>query len=158
MSSLGRIPGLGGVGGGGRRRKGKHRKVAFATCLWVHMPHPSWPPWCLLTIIKVEPDLRSLSLFQVDQGPAACLEHQSMTATVFSSSRICLSRLPKDAAAQPPLRGPRAQDPPLATADWIRDGHLTQLDQSDALPGPWDTLTVLGSFCWLLERLVPGTV
>ena len=49
---------------------------------------------------------------------------------------------------------------PLATADWIREGHLTQLDQSNALPEtePWDTLVVVGSLRWLPEYLVPGMV
>ena len=64
-----------------------------------------------------------------------------------------------DAAPQLPLRK-GTRPPPPVTADWIREGLLTQLDQSNALPetGPWDALVVLGSLRWLLECLVLGTV
>lgn len=58
----------------------------------------------------------------------------------------------------PPIPGHKTL--PLAIADWIKDGHLSQLDQSDVFPqiSPWDILEVLGSFCWLLEHFVSGTV
>lgn len=67
-------------------------------------------------------------------------------------SQRCSSSIP------PPIPGHKTL--PLAIADWIRDGHLSRLDQSDAFPRirPWDILEILGSFCWLLDHFVPGTV
>lgn len=71
--------------------------------------------------------------------------------------KTLLGALPKEAAPQPPLSMRRRKTLPSAAADWVRNGHLTRLDQSDARPRrgletPWGFLAVY----WRLERAVPG--
>lgn len=64
-----------------------------------------------------------------------------VAATPAPSPRPCMSPSPTEAAPLPPLSKGGYKTRPSTTADWTRNGHLTRLDQSDALPrrGPADS-------------------
>lgn len=103
-------------------------------CLSLRISHPAWPPWgCSVAIFQRS--LTSPLLFRKDR-------------TLQPGWGVGVWRPPR-----PPLQDPAWAPPPKrlllsphwasagtrpapsAAADWIRNGHLTRLDQSDALPG-----------------------
>lgn len=122
-------------------------------CLSLRISHPAWPPWgCSVAI--TQRSLTSPLLFRKDRAL-----QPGWGVGVWRPPRPPLqdpawAPPPKRLLLSPHWASAGTRPAPSAAADWIRNGHMTRLDQSDALPGRG--LETAWRFRWSGGGLVVG--